>query len=71
MSGAPNTRRQARWGLFTDAELQLIADTLRTTAQPAAYLAAMYGEDLAPAIAQQIARELAARGYNAPRRGVR
>ena len=60
------TRREARWGAFTDCELHAIADALRMQAgewgrQPE-YLTSMYG-DSALELPAQIAAELARRGH--------
>jgi len=36
-------RREARWGAFTDAELQALADCISCNPHPAKYLGDMYG----------------------------
>ena len=63
MSGAPNTSPWARIG---DAELQLLLDALRTTPHSRPHLAAMYGPGIAERLAEDLARELTATGYQTP-----
>jgi hypothetical protein len=49
-----------------DAELQLLLDALRTTPHSRAHRAAMYGPGVAERLAEDPARELAARGCTHP-----
>jgi hypothetical protein len=63
MSGAATP---SRWARISDAELQLLLDALRTTPHSRAYEAAMYGPGVAERLAEDIARELTARGYKHP-----
>ena len=63
------TRREARWGAFTDAELHTIVDALRMQTgewgSSPDYLTAMYGGE-ALDLPTQIAAELAKRGHPLP-----